>query len=147
MAHAQGASQGRQRLYGDAVFATEDGRARFDAQPWQAPAVPRDARHPFSLNTGRLRDQWHGMTRTGQLGRLFAHVSEPQLQVSPQDMQRLQLQEGDLVHLSNRYGAIVLPVQADPGLQPAQLYLPMHWGSMYLSGLGSKGSGLRASTP
>ena len=82
------------------------------------------------------------MTRTGQLGRLFAHVSEPQLQVSPQDMQRLQLQEGDLVHLSNRYGAIVLPVQADPGLQPAQLYLPMHWGSMYLSGLGSKGQRL-----
>lgn len=138
----QGASQGRQRLYGDAVFATDDGRARFDAQPWQAPAVPRDARHPFSLNTGRLRDQWHGMTRTGQLGRLFAHVSEPQLQVGPQDMQRLQLQDGDLVHVSNRYGAIVLPVQVDPGLQPAQLYLPMHWGSMYLSGMGSKGQRL-----
>ena len=92
----QGASQGRQRLYGDAVFATTDGRARFDVQAWQEPAVPRDARHPFSLNTGRLRDQWHGMTRTGQLGRQFAHVSEPQLQVSPQDMQRLQLQDGDL---------------------------------------------------
>jgi assimilatory nitrate reductase catalytic subunit len=61
-------------------------------------------------------------------------------------MQRLQLQDGDLVHMSNRYGAIVLPVQMDPG-QPAQLYLPMHWGSMYLSGMGSRGSGLRASTP
>lgn len=137
-----GASHGKQRLYGDGIFATDDGRARFDIQPWQAVAVPPDARHPFSLNTGRLRDQWHGMTRTGQLGRLFAHASEPQLQVNPQDMQRLQLQDGDLVHVSNRYGAIVLPVQADPGLQAAQLYVPMHWGSMHLSGMGSRGQKL-----
>ena len=137
-----GAAQGVERLYTDGQFVTDDGRARFDVTPYKPVAVARDARFPFSLNTGRLRDQWHGMTRTGQLGRLFAHVSEPQLQISPQDMQRLQLQAGDLVHVSNRYGAIVLPVQADSGLQPAQVYLPMHWGSMYLSGLGSKGQRL-----
>ncbi|MEF9947068.1 MAG: molybdopterin-dependent oxidoreductase [Comamonas sp.] len=137
-----GAAQGTQRLYTDGRFVTDDGRARFDAQPWKPVAVQRDARHPFSLNTGRLRDQWHGMTRTGQLGRLFAHVSEPQLQVHPQDMQRLRLRDGDLVHVSNRYGAIVLPVQAEKGLQPAQLYLPMHWGGMYLSGRSSKGQRL-----
>ncbi|MEG0675135.1 MAG: molybdopterin-dependent oxidoreductase [Comamonas sp.] len=134
-----GADTGVKRLYADGRFATADGRATFDVQPWKAVAVPRDARHPFSLNTGRLRDQWHGMTRTGQLGRLFSHVSEPQLQMHVQDMQRLQLQSGDLVHVSNPLGAIALPVEADAGLQPAQVYLPMHWGSMFLSGKSSKG--------
>ncbi|MEF9964555.1 MAG: molybdopterin-dependent oxidoreductase [Comamonas sp.] len=129
-----GAAQGRQRLYSDGVFATDDGRARFDAQPWKPVAVPRDAQFPFSLNTTRLRDQWHGMSRTGQLGRLFAQASEPSLQAHPQDMQRLQLQDGDLVQLRSRYGSLVLPVQADAGLQPAQLNLPMHWGSQHLSG-------------
>lgn len=137
-----GAAQGMQRLYTDGQFATVDGRARFDVQPWKPVAVQRDARHPFSLNTGRLRDQWHGMTRTGQLGRLFSHVSEPQLNVHPQDMQRLKLRGGDLVHVSNRYGTIVLPVQEDSSLQPSQLYLPMHWGGLYLSGRGSKGQRL-----
>jgi assimilatory nitrate reductase catalytic subunit len=51
-------------------------------------AEPRDARYPFSLTTGRLRDQWHGMSRTGTLGRLFGHVAEPCVQMNPQDMAR-----------------------------------------------------------
>ncbi len=70
---------------------------------------------PFSLNTGRLRDQWHGMSRTGTLGRLFGHVAEPTVQMHPQDMARRRLKEGDLVHVTSRRGSIVLPVA---GQQP-----------------------------
>ena len=72
-----GATTGRTRLYEDGVFATPDGRARFVDTPFVPLAEPRDARFPFSLTTGRLRDQWHGMTRTGTLGRLFGHTPEP----------------------------------------------------------------------
>ena len=50
-------------------FATPDGKARFFDAAYQPVAEARDARYPFSLNTGRLRDQWHGMSRTGTLGR------------------------------------------------------------------------------
>ena len=64
-----------QRLYDDGVFPTADGRARFVDAPYAPPAEPRDARFPFALNTGRLRDQWHGMSRTGSIGRLFGHVA------------------------------------------------------------------------
>jgi assimilatory nitrate reductase catalytic subunit len=53
---------------------------------WKPVAEPRDARYPFSLGTGRLRDHWHGMSRTGTLGRLFGHVAEPAVQMQPQDM-------------------------------------------------------------
>ena len=75
-------------------------------------AEPRDARYPFSLNTGRLRDQWHGMSRTGTLGRLFGHVAEPAVEMHPQDMARLRLADGDLVHVTSRRGSLVLPAQA-----------------------------------
>jgi assimilatory nitrate reductase catalytic subunit len=53
------------RLYEDGVFPTPDGRARFVDTPYKPVAEAREARYPFSLNTGRLRDQWHGMSRTG----------------------------------------------------------------------------------
>ncbi|QIL82523.1 molybdopterin-dependent oxidoreductase [Diaphorobacter sp. HDW4A] len=138
----EGASQGKPRLYEDGVFPTEDGRARFAVQAFKPLAEPRDVRYPFSLNTGRLRDQWHGMSRTGQLGRMFSHEAEPQLQVHPQDMERLQLQPGDLVHVTSRRGAIVLPARADAQQARNQVFLPMHWGGEYLGGRASTGQSL-----
>jgi assimilatory nitrate reductase catalytic subunit len=77
----QGEPAGKVRLYEDGLFPTPDGRARFAAVTYQPVAEPRDARYPFSLTTGRLRDHWHGMTRTGTLGRLFGHVAEPAVQL------------------------------------------------------------------
>lgn len=138
----EGAQSGTQRLYTGHVFATPDGRARFAAQPWQPLAEPRDVRYPFSLNTGRLRDQWHGMSRTGQSGRLFSHEAEPQLQMHPRDMDRLHIAAGDLVHVTSRRGSIVLPARADAQLAPNQLFFPMHWGSEFLGGRGSTGHAL-----
>ena len=86
---------GKARLYEDGVFPTADGRARFAAHAWQPTAEQRESRYPFSLTTGRLRDQWHGMSRTGTLGRLFGHVAEPSVQLHPQDMERRGLKNCD----------------------------------------------------
>lgn len=138
----QGQRQGRARLYQDRVFATADGRARFAANAWQPMAEACDQRYPLSLNTGRLRDQWHGMTRTGTLGRLFGHAAEPCVQLHPQEMQRRGLQDGDLAHLSSARGSIVAPVQADATLLPAQAFMAMHWGSEFLSGAAGDGAPL-----
>ncbi|MDR3006072.1 MAG: nitrate reductase, partial [Acidovorax sp.] len=129
-----GQAGGQQRLYADGIFPTADGRARFAAQAWQPLAQTCDARYPFSLNTGRLRDQWHGMSRTGQLGRLFAHSPEPALHMHPQDMERLGLQAGHIVAVRSRQGQLLVPLQADAGLGLGQVYLPMHWGSEFLGG-------------
>ena len=138
----QAAQAGRARLYEDGVFATPDGKARFAALPYQPLAEPRESRYPFSLTTGRLRDQWHGMSRTGTLPRLFGHVPEPVVQMHPQDIARLQLAEGDLVHVTSRRGSIVLPVQASAELQPAQAFVAMHWGSEFVTGLSNTGEPL-----
>lgn len=134
-----GQAQGTARLYADGVFPTSDGRARFAAQPWQPVAEPCDADYPFALTTGRLRDQWHGMSRTGTLGRLFGHAAEPAVQLHPDDMAALRVADGDLVRLDSRRGTLALPVQPDAGVARGQAFLPMHWGSEFLMGRGADG--------
>jgi assimilatory nitrate reductase catalytic subunit len=138
----QGQAQGRARLYTDGVFATPDGRARFADVAYRTVADPREARYPFSLTTGRLRDQWHGMSRTGTLGRLFGHVPEPMVQMHPQDMARRQLAEGDLVQVTSRRGSIVLPVGASAELGLSQAFIAMHWGAEFLGGRSRTGTAL-----
>ena len=139
---AQGHDIGKARLYEDGIFPTADGRARFAAHAWQPTAEQRESRYPFSLTTGRLRDQWHGMTRTGTLGRLFGHVAEPSVQLHPQDMERRGLKNGDLVHVTSKRGSIVVPVQADTTMGLSQAFMAMHWGSAFLSGCTSNGERL-----
>ncbi|WP_137895562.1 nitrate reductase [Ramlibacter sp. 2FC] len=133
---------GRVRLYEDGVFPTADGRARFAAQAYRPVAEPRESRYPFSLTTGRLRDQWHGMTRTGTLGRLFGHVAEPSIQMHPQDMLRRGFKDGDLVHVTSKRGSIVVPVQGSREIGLSQAFMAMHWGPEVLSGLSSTGERL-----
>jgi assimilatory nitrate reductase catalytic subunit len=145
----QGASEGKARLYEDGIFPTADGRARFADVGYARVAEPRDARYPFSLNTGRLRDQWHGMSRTGTVGRLFGHVPEPCIDMHVQDMARQKLSDGDLVYVTSRRGSIVVPVRASAQVASSQAFMAMHWGEEFLSGSTSTGermSGVNALT-
>jgi assimilatory nitrate reductase catalytic subunit len=134
-----GEARGKERLYEDGTFPTPDGRARFAALPFVPLAEPRESRYPFSLTTGRLRDQWHGMTRTGTLGRLFGHVAEPSVQLNPQDMERRGLKDGDLVHVTSKRGSILVPAQSSTEIGLSQAHIAMHWGSEFLSGMSSTG--------
>ena len=134
-----GAAQGRKRLYEDGVFATEDGKAKFASVAYRPVAEPRESRFPFSLTTGRLRDHWHGMSRTGTLARLFGHVPEPVVQMNPQDMARRRLEDGELVHVTSRRGSIVLPAQASAEVGFSQAFIAMHWGPEFLGGCTSTG--------
>ena len=138
----EGARTGAVRLYTDGVFPTDDGRARFSAADYRPVAEPRDAQYPFALTTGRLRDQWHGMSRTGTLGRLFGHVAEPVVELNPLDVERLGLQDGALVQVSSRRGRVVLPLQASDTVAPAQAWIPMHWGEEVLGGTDAQGQPL-----
>ena len=133
----QGAAYGTARLYGDGQFPTASGRAQFLAEVWRAPQEKRDARYPLTLNTGRLRDQWHGMSRTGTSARAFGHVEEAVLSVHPDEMRRRRLLAGELVKVRSRRGSLIVPVQADESVRSGQAYLPMHWGNRFLKGLGS----------
>jgi assimilatory nitrate reductase catalytic subunit len=122
------------RLFGDGSgFTTADGRARFVPTPYHALAVPIDEQFPFVLNTGRVRDQWHTMTRTGRLPRLMAHQREPRVDICPQDAMRLQLKEGDLVRVESPHGAAVLPFRIAEGLRAGEVFTSMHWTDQFTS--------------
>ncbi|MHC8306444.1 nitrate reductase [Pseudomonas sp. PB3P13] len=129
-----GATHGTPRLYVDGVFPTANGRARFIADPYHAAREQRDAEFPLTLLTGRLRDQWHGMSRTGTAAQLFGHVSEAQLSLHPDELRRHSLQTGDLVSLESRRGALIVAVSSDDSVRPGQAFMPMHWGDRFLKG-------------
>ena len=134
---AQGAKQGTARLYADGRFPTGDGRARFVAAMHRPTAERTDARFPLHLLTGRLRDQWHGMSRTGTVAQLFGHAEEPVLEMNAKDMAVRKLASGDLARVRGRRGELVLRVAASDSLRGAQVFLPMHWGAQYMNGGGS----------
>ena len=136
---AEGSNIGTARLYRDGVYPTVDGRAHFAAVAYAPVAEQTDARYPLRLNTGRLRDQWHGMSRTGTVAQLFQHAGQPQLQMHALDMLRRGLADGDLARVATRRGAIIVPVEASDELKPGQAFLPMHWGSASLGGKGMHG--------
>ncbi len=134
----KGAAHGKKRLYEDGIFPTKDQKAHFIATPYTATAETVDARYPFALNTGRLRDQWHGMSRTGTLGTLFAHAPEPSIEISPKDASRMLLTNGDLVHVTSRRGSEIFPVKISEDIANSQAFIAMHWGSEFISGSAGK---------
>jgi assimilatory nitrate reductase catalytic subunit len=133
-----GESIGKKRLYTDGVFPTPTGRAQFMATPYLDSPKPVSARFPFALNTGRLRDQWHGMSRTGMLGTLFSHAPEPHMEISAKDAYRLMLEDGDLAHVTSHQGSEIFPIKISEDVGSSQVYIAMHWGSEFISGNAGK---------
>ncbi len=126
---------GTKRLFGDGKgFATADGRARFVPTAYRPPAVPASEAWPLVLNTGRVRDQWHTMTRTGRVPKLMAHQREPMLDIHPADAARLCLEDGGLVRIESPHGSTVLPVRFSTDLRRGELFAPIHWTDLFTSG-------------
>lgn len=131
-----GDTAGAARLYTDGVFQKPDGKAQFVNTIYKGTADKTDARHPLHLLTGRLRDQWHGMSRTGTVAQLFNHAEEPVIQMSADDMMRRSIKNGDIVKVSNKRGSLVLAAQLSDEVQASQTFIAMHWGSQFMHGLG-----------
>ena len=121
------------RLYADGRFSTPDGRANF--VPVSARALPEatDVSLPLRLNTGRLRDQWHTMTRTGRVPRLMTHASEPALEVNPADATKYGLRDGGLARIESRHGSTIARVCATSRQSVGDAFLPMHWTDQFSS--------------
>ena len=145
--YPEGARSGRARLYEDGIFATADGRARFVDARHHGSAENTDARYPLHLTTGRLRDQWHGMSRSGTVARLCEHTAEPTLAMHPDDLARRGLRDGALARVASRRGEIVVRVAASNEMRPAQTFMAMHWGSQFMAGAGVNALTLDAFDP
>ncbi|MFC3679818.1 nitrate reductase [Bacterioplanoides pacificum] len=122
---------GRQRLFDDGHFYTATGKAQF--VPLQATAALSVSQPPGRLimNSGRIRDHWHTMTRTGQAARLNQHISEPFALLHPQDAKQRQLSDGQLVEVSNQRGRLLLRARVSDEQRHGEVFVPMHWSDRY----------------
>ncbi|WP_317203272.1 molybdopterin-dependent oxidoreductase [Janthinobacterium sp.] len=124
---APGRLEGRARLFGEGRYAHPDGRARFIATAPRAPAYLPDLEYPLTLNTGRMRDQWHTMTRTGKSPKLADHAPESFVDIHPQDALLYGVREGELARVSTQWGAMVARVQHGGGIARGDIFVPIHW--------------------
>jgi len=121
------------RLFADGRFYTASGRARL------LPIVPRppedalDPSFPLVLNTGRVRDHWHTMTRTGRSPRLSGHIKEPSVTIHPIDAAGSGLTNGSLAELSSALGRVVVRVETSEGMRRGDVFVPMHWNDQFAS--------------
>jgi anaerobic selenocysteine-containing dehydrogenase len=118
------------RLYTDFRFPTSDAKARFFAKDYEAPAEPTDAEFPMTLTTGRVRDQWHTMTRTGKIDSLLKSDPYSFVELHPDDAARFGIEEGEMVEVRTRRGSAQAPARLSSDIRPAVCFMPFHWGAL-----------------
>ena len=123
--------RGTKRLFEDLRFFTATGKARLVPVRAQLPARQTNEAYPFLLNTGRLRDQWHTMTRTGLVPRLLQHVQGPFVSIHPALAAQLELEVGDLLDVSSDRGRALLPVSIDGSVRRNEVFAPIHWNRQF----------------
>ena len=118
------------RLFADGKFFTADAKARFVAV--RASAVERrTTAFPLTLNTGRVRDHWHTMTRSGKSQRLSQHSAEPFVEINPHDAVRHRIVDADIVRVSTGLGAVLVRALISPRQQVGSIFVPMHWNDQF----------------
>jgi assimilatory nitrate reductase catalytic subunit len=113
-------------MFADGRFFTPSGWARFIAIEDPVLAEPPDADFPFLLNTGRVRDQWHTMTRSLS-PKLASHMPDPFVEVNPDDASKLGLAEDGFARVSTAHGTVVLRVNITAAQVPGRIFVPIHW--------------------
>lgn len=115
------------RFFGDGKFFTPSGKAQMLPLQHRAPAAKTGPRFPFRLNTGRVRDQWHTMTRTAKSPRLSAHLGEPFLEIHPRDATDQGFKPADLISVRSPLGSAILRVLITDAVLPGEVFAPIHW--------------------
>ena len=119
--------QGTARLFTDNKFFTANGKAKFIAITPRAPVNATSDDYPLVLNTGRIRDQWHTMTRTARSVKLNGHISEPFVDIHPLDAEKWSVKAHDLAKIESRWGAVLARVQITDAQREGNIFIPMHW--------------------
>jgi assimilatory nitrate reductase catalytic subunit len=124
---------GTARVYADGKYSFTDGKARFVPTKPHMPKHVRNEEYPLVLNTGRVRDHWHTMTRTGKAPRLNTHIPEPFVDMHPQDALLHSLREGELVRVATRWGSMIARLKCSGEMPRRMIFVPIHWNGAYSS--------------
>ena len=127
---------GTERLFTDNKFYTPSGKAQFYPLPQMANLSEKTtSEHPLVLTTGRIRDQWHTMTKTGKVKRLQQHIERPFLEIHPNDALIRGIENDDMVTVFNNRGSVTSKVKITNSIKEGVVFLPMHWGKLFGSDL------------
>jgi ferredoxin-nitrate reductase len=129
------ADGGTIRLFTDGQFLTASKRAIFHAVPDEIRSERPDGDYPFILTTGRIRDQWHTMTKTGKVNKLNQHSPQAFLEMHPEDACGLGIAGGEIVVVASRRGEVRVPARLTETIKRGVVFLPMHWGKLMNSDL------------
>ena len=135
------------RLFEDGQFQTPDGRARMNVPAWTPPAESLDDEYPLALITGRVKDQWHTMTRTGRSAKLMKSEREPFLEINPADAIGLGIRDREPVRVTSRRGAFEVPARVTDAIRAGSVFAPFHWGALWADNGSSNGSASEAVEP
>jgi len=125
--------QGCDRVYADGKFNTASTKAQFFAVTPQLPKQHTSAEFPFVLNSGRMRDQWHTMTRTGKTSKLSAHTDKPYLYLHPEDAKKIAVVDGDMLSITASTGQAITHVKLDDKQRAGECFMPIHWNKSFAS--------------
>ena len=123
------------RLFTDRQFYTPSKKAVLHAPAAAFRSEAPDDDFPFILTTGRIRDQWHTMTKTAKVSKLNKHIPQAFLEMHPRDAAGLGVAEGELVSVTSRRGEVRVAARLSAGIRPGVVLLPMHWGKQLGSDL------------
>ncbi len=122
------------RRYTNGKFAYASGRARFIAHEHEEPAEPTDKDFPLILTTGRVRDQWHTMTRTGKIPSLLKRDPEPFIELHPDDAKTHKVKDGEMIKVESRRGAAQAKAKITETIRAGTCFMPFHWGGLWANG-------------
>lgn len=123
-----GESEGTKRLFEDRIFFTPNKKAQIITAAGIERIEPLKPDYPMILTTGRIRDQWHTMTRTGKVNKLRQHIDKPFLEIHPDDAQQKGIRNNDIVVVKSAYGSVQVSAKITEDVKKNVVFLPMHWG-------------------
>lgn len=121
---------GKERLFEDKLFYTPSQKAQIHGCEGHSPSEKTTPQYPLILTTGRIRDQWHTMSRTGKVNKLKQHISEPFLEIYPTDAAKRGIIDGQLVEIANLRGIVRARAKITEDIREGVVFLPMHWGKI-----------------
>ncbi|RYE05648.1 MAG: NAD(P)H-nitrite reductase, partial [Sphingobacteriaceae bacterium] len=131
----KGSPQGTPRLFTDNQFYTATKKASIKTVSEGFASEKPDADFPLILTTGRIRDQWHTMSKTGKVSKLNKHISESFLEINPLDAEVLNLKDQELAVIKSRRGEVRVKAKITSAIKQGVVFLPMHWGKILNSDL------------
>jgi assimilatory nitrate reductase catalytic subunit len=121
------------QLFVQGQFSHANGKAKLIATTAIDPLHQTDSEYPLILNTGRIRDQWHTMTRTGLSANLSTYKAEPYCEIHPNDALKYGLKDGELVEIKSAWGNCVLRAMVSDNIRRGQIFAPIHWNDQFAS--------------